>query len=82
VGPQTNLVDHHRTHCDGVPTGSGPLGLDLLGHLPHLGDQIGHLGREVVDVGYEHVAFGSGMETWSSVSGPGQLVPAPGALSF
>jgi hypothetical protein len=40
VGPQANLVDHHAAHRDGVPATAGPLRLELLGHFPHLGDEL------------------------------------------
>jgi hypothetical protein len=46
VGPQPDLVDHHRTHSDGVAARPGPLRLELLGHLPHLGDQFGRAATE------------------------------------
>jgi hypothetical protein len=36
VGPQSDLVDHHRRHGDGVPAGPSPLGVELFRRLGDL----------------------------------------------
>jgi hypothetical protein len=36
VGPQPDLVDHHRRHRDGVPARPRPLRVELFGHCAYL----------------------------------------------
>jgi hypothetical protein len=74
MGPQPDLVDHHRTHRDGVPARPRPLRLEPLGHCPRLVDQLGHAAGEVVNLRQE-------LGTYASVWHPGTGCPAPGRAS-
>jgi hypothetical protein len=46
VGPQTDLVHHHRRHRDGVTARPRSLRVELFGHLAHLRYQVGELGGQ------------------------------------
>jgi hypothetical protein len=50
VGPQPDLVDHHRTHGDGVAARPGPLRVELLGHRPRFLEVSDHPVDEFVDL--------------------------------
>jgi hypothetical protein len=80
VGPQADLVDHHRAHRDGVPARPGRL--ELLGHCPNRVEFARHLGGDLIDSGKEHPAYASVWHPgYLRVSGPGVLTAPPGHLS-
>jgi hypothetical protein len=49
VGPQPDLVDHHRRHRDGVPAAAGPFGCQLLAGFGDLGELEGEEPTVFVD---------------------------------
>jgi hypothetical protein len=52
-------------------------GLELLGHCPHLGEQLGHAAGDVVDPGQELGTYASGIGTSLPVSrGPAASIGA------
>jgi hypothetical protein len=63
MGPQTDLIEHHRHHRDRVAARPGPLRVKLLGHLPHLLEQLGCLAVSSSTFARSMSrTFGSGME--------------------
>ena len=58
MGPQADLVDHHRRHRDGVPAAAGPLGRQLLAGLGDLVELEAEQPTVFVDAGQQQLPDG------------------------
>jgi hypothetical protein len=83
VGPQADLVDHHRRHRDGVAARPRPLWRPLSGHALDLVEELGRAGRDLVDLSRQQVTY---IRVWHPgylrVSGAGAFTQRRGTLAF
>ena len=60
MGPQADLVDHHRSHRDGVPATAGPFRVELFAGFGDLVELETEQPTVFIDAGQQQLAGGGG----------------------